>query len=143
MLAKVNNGNNHNLLYQEQLRNDFVNRLDFEQFSIAANTGTEEGSATNMGGVCIDSFTVTVSSIDYISCFMNQTIKETLLFQTSTGQAIPTICGSNNGQHIYVDVGQDNSDKATLTFTFGSPTNTVSRKWDIKASQIQCGKNYA
>ena len=75
MLAKVNNGNNHNLLYQEQLRNDFVNRLDFEQFSIAANTGTEEGSATNMGGVCIDSFTVTVSSIDYISCFMKKTIK--------------------------------------------------------------------
>ena len=143
MLAKVNNGNNHNLLYQEQVRNDFVNRLYFEQFSITANTGTEEGSATNMGGVCIDSFTVTVSSIDYISYFMNQTIKETLLFQTSTGQAIPTICGSNNGQHIYVDVGQDNSDKATLTFTLGSPTNTVSRKWDIKASQIQCGKNYA
>ena len=34
-----------------------------EQFSIAANTGTNEDDPANMGGVCIDSFTVTVCSM--------------------------------------------------------------------------------
>ena len=37
-----------------------------------------------------------------------------ILFQTNTGQVIPTICGANNGEHIYIDIGAANSDTATV-----------------------------
>jgi len=91
-------------------------RLDFEDFTTAGPSLTDETS----GGVCVDSFTVTVN----------------------TGQTIPAICGQNTGQHIYVDVGSGSSDTATIQMSFGTST-TVSRKWDIKVAQIPCGKNYA
>jgi len=91
-------------------------RLDFEQFTTAGPSLTTEVS----GGVCIDSFSVTVNS----------------------GQSIPAVCGQNTGQHMYIDIGSGSSDTATLQFSFGTST-TVSRKWDIKVAQIPCGKNYA
>jgi len=90
--------------------------LDFEQNTIEATTVTTEAS----GGACFDSFAVT----------------------TNTGQVIPTICGANNGQHIYVDIGAASSDTATISFTIGTTTST-SRIWDIKVAQIPCGANYA
>merc|ERR1719266_2635019 len=61
---------------------------------------------------------------------------------TNTGQVIPTICGANNGEHIYIDIGAANSDTATVAFTIGT-TSSTSRKWDIKVAQIPCGANYA
>jgi len=91
-------------------------RLDFEQNTIEAPSVTTEAS----GGVCVDSMTVT----------------------TNTGQVIPTICGANNGEHIYIDIGAANSDTATVAFTIGT-TSSTSRIWDIKVAQIPCGANYA
>jgi len=91
-------------------------RLDFEQNTIEAPSVTTEAS----GGACVDSMTVT----------------------TNTGQVIPTICGANNGEHIYVDIGAANSDTATIAFTIGT-TSSTSRLWDIKVAQIPCGANYA
>ena len=64
------------------------------------------------------------------------------LLQVSTGQSIPNICGTNTGQHIYVDIGALPSDTATLNFNFGNTAST-NRIWDVKASQIPCGANYA
>merc|ERR1719150_3442803 len=91
-------------------------RLDFEQNTIEAPSVTTEAS----GGACVDSMTVT----------------------TNTGQVIPTICGANNGEHIYIDIGAANSDTATVAFTIGA-TSSTSRIWDIKVAQIPCGANYA
>jgi len=91
-------------------------RLDFEQFS---NLGPADTVETT-GGACQDSFSVTVS----------------------TGQSIPNICGTNTGQHIYVDIGALPSDTATVNFNFGNTAST-NRIWDVKASQIPCGANYA
>merc|ERR1719150_1174301 len=91
-------------------------RLDFEQNTIEAPSVTTEAS----GGLCVDSMTVT----------------------TNTGQVIPTICGANNGEHIYIDIGAANSDTATVAFTIGT-TSSTSRIWDIKVAQIPCGVNYA
>ena len=64
------------------------------------------------------------------------------MFQVSTGQSIPNICGTNTGQHIYVDIGALPSDTATVNFNFGNAAST-NRIWDVKASQIPCGANYA
>merc|ERR1719367_1882270 len=90
-------------------------RLDFETFATAGPTSTAEAT----GGVCTDSFVVTGTS----------------------GLSTPVICGSNAGQHIYMEMGNSgSSDTATLAFTF-SGTSTI-RTWELKATQIPCGANY-
>ena len=117
-------------------------RLDFEQFTTNAPSTTLEAdtSADVGGGVCQDQLTIT----------------------TNTGQSIPEICGTNPGQHcniyflffyhmfkiyiniftsptVYLDLGRQSSDTATLAFTF---SGTFSRYWDIKVTQIPCDVNY-
>jgi len=46
---------------------------------------------------------------------------------------LPTICGKNSGQHMYVEAGET-SDKAVIDFTV---TNAAT--WDIRVTQIKCG----
>ncbi|XP_059097601.1 uncharacterized protein LOC131891925 [Tigriopus californicus] len=93
-------------------------RLDFETFSIQGTGNTEEIDTDltplDPGGVCLDTFTATVN----------------------TGQNIPTICGQNTGQHIYLDVGTLSSDTAQLNFAFNGASNN--RQWEIKVTQIPC-----
>jgi len=87
-------------------------RLDFETFTTLGPADTVE---TN-GGACQDSFVVR---------------------GTGSGLTTPVICGSNAGQHIYMDMGNGASDTATLTFTFAATTSTI-RTWELKATQIPC-----
>lgn len=87
-------------------------RLDFESMTLAGPVSTSEPG----GGTCPDTFKIT----------------------SSANQAVPTICGVNTGQHIYVDMGPEAADTAGLAFTFDSTVTTVSRAYEIKVSQIQC-----
>eukprot|EP00095_Tigriopus_kingsejongensis_P012505 snap_masked-scaffold221_size251850-processed-gene-1.8 protein:Tk12505 transcript:snap_masked-scaffold221_size251850-processed-gene-1.8-mRNA-1 annotation:"hypothetical protein SINV_00302" len=91
-------------------------RLDFESFSIQGTGNIEETDTVRdtIGGVCLDMFKVT----------------------TNTGSPIPTICGQNTGQHMYIDLGCERSDTATLSFDFDGSDNN--RLWEIKVSQIKC-----
>lgn len=90
-------------------------RLDFETFTI---TGPVDSKETG-GGVCnTDTFKIT----------------------GPTKERIPTICGKNAGQHMYVDFGTDLSDQVSLDFAF-TGTSTV-RTWEIKTSQIECSSNF-
>lgn len=87
-------------------------RLDFEQFTILGPVGTDEGTDQ----ACVDSFTVT---------------------GLSTGSSVvPTICGANNGQHIYFELGEASGDMATLSFKFGATAG--SRDYEIRVSQYPC-----
>lgn len=91
-------------------------RLDMETFSIKALADTNENTA------CIDSLVIT----------------------STNSQSIPTICGKNAGQHIYIDLGTPSTNTATLTFTFATTsTITTDRTWDIRVAQIPCSANYA
>lgn len=85
-------------------------RLDFESFTLVGTTDTTETS----GGTCTDMFTIS----------------------TSASSTIPTICGLNTGQHMYVDMGALSSDTATLNFDFSGDSNI--RQWDIKVTQVPC-----
>ncbi|XP_059083874.1 uncharacterized protein LOC131881118 isoform X2 [Tigriopus californicus] len=90
-------------------------RLDFESFALR---GTDTQSEAT-GGTCLDQFVVT----------------------TSNNFPVPTICGQNQGQHIYVDLGQANTATADLDFSF-TGESTI-RNWDIKVTQIPCGNTAA
>lgn len=94
-------------------------RLDFESFTLQGTGNTEEAD-TNLtpmtfGGLCLDTFQVT----------------------TATGQNIPTICGENTGQHMYIDIGNGASDTSNIQFNFGGDNDN--RRWEIKVTQIPCG----
>lgn len=89
-------------------------RLDFETFQIVGPTDTQAVANT-----CPDALKIT----------------------STTSQAVPQICGLNTGQHVYVDIGNQATDTATLSFTFSSTiagTPATSRQWEIKISQIGC-----
>ena len=93
-------------------------RLDFESFNIDGPTSTSELTANANGGICVDSFAVSGTS----------------------GLSSPVICGSNTGQHIYMEMGTGASDTATLAFTFATSASTT-RAWEIKATQVPCSSN--
>merc|ERR1711971_858026 len=95
-------------------------RLDFLSFNIqagdfgAAAVGAA-GPMDSLGG-CRDTFVVITSS---------------------GGGAYPVICGQNEGQHMYIDIGPAETASATIGFTFIALAAT--RTWEIKVTQLECG----
>ncbi|XP_042869490.1 uncharacterized protein LOC122251539 [Penaeus japonicus] len=63
-------------------------------------------------------------------------------FLTVTGgtSTVPRICGSNTGQHMYVDV--DPNGGALKVTVDRSAASTVNRSWNIKVTQIACDSQY-
>ena len=51
------------------------------------------------------------------------------------GSTPPTICGTNTGEHMYVDSSELCN---LLEFNFGSATTTAARQFSIKVTQISC-----
>lgn len=102
-------------------------RFDFTAFTLAApaigttvgiaNKGTQLGTNKNSGhsvGDCqTDQFSITGSA----------------------GSGTPIICGSNTGQHAFVDT--DGSTCATVNL--GIATTTATRSLDIMVTQYKCG----
>ncbi|XP_011149936.2 uncharacterized protein LOC105189507 isoform X2 [Harpegnathos saltator] len=61
-------------------------------------------------------------------------------FIVSGGNPVPTICGNNNGNHMYIDTGVGQTNPVTLTFvTSGS---SFPRSWKVRISQIRCSTIY-
>ena len=136
-------------------------RLDFETFTILG-TG---GSANPGEGVCLDTFQVTVGigcDKDRIATIKYNTYTSPIqIFQSTPAQFVPIICGENRGQHskksvsafvrstatmiapprptyvVYVDVGANAGDSATLIFEFDGAA-VFDRRWDIKVTQVEC-----
>lgn len=61
---------------------------------------------------------------------------DTFVASSPSGQNPPTLCGKNDGQHIYSDVGRS-STSLTATVTTDADT-TRSRLWRIQIAQIEC-----
>merc|ERR1711971_885066 len=95
-------------------------RLDFLSFNILAGdfgaaAAGAAGPMDSLGG-CRDTFAVITSS---------------------SGGNYPVICGQNEGQHMYIDIGPAESATATIGFTFIALAAT--RSWEIKVTQLECG----
>ncbi|XP_043599019.1 uncharacterized protein LOC122574893 isoform X3 [Bombus pyrosoma] len=61
-------------------------------------------------------------------------------FIVSGGNPVPTICGNNAGNHIYVDTGLGQTNPVTLTFVTSG--NSFARSWKVRVSQIRCNTIY-
>merc|ERR1711981_1340771 len=86
-------------------------RLDFESFTLLAGTDTLDAQ-----GACQDTFQVTGVTTGF--------------------SQIPTICGANTGEHIYVEIGAGATDSATLAFSFIA--NAANRGFELKVTQYTC-----
>ena len=73
--------------------------------------------------------------------YYTQCLYDSIAFTTPSAHAPSSICGYNNGQHIYMDStisSLTSNPSMTMTFT-GS---TFSRYWRIRVDQIPCGTAY-
>ncbi|XP_025263871.1 uncharacterized protein LOC105249054 [Camponotus floridanus] len=61
-------------------------------------------------------------------------------FIVSGGNPVPTICGNNNGNHMYVDTGVGQTNPVILTFVTSG--GSFPRSWKVRISQIQCSTIY-
>ncbi|XP_033186435.1 uncharacterized protein LOC117155010 isoform X2 [Bombus vancouverensis nearcticus] len=61
-------------------------------------------------------------------------------FIVSGGNPVPTICGNNADNHIYVDTGLGQTNPVTLTFVTSG--NSFARSWKVRVSQIRCNTIY-
>lgn len=86
-------------------------RLDFDNFVLAAPTTSGSCAPT-----ANDQFTVT----------------------SPTNQYYPVICGTNTGQHMYVETGSSGN---LAVVTVGVGSGSTSRTWKIKATTIECGND--
>jgi len=89
-------------------------RLDFETFNILGPALTTETEAVS-GDNCPDTFTVTVPSGN-----------------------IPTICGQNTGEHIYLDYGDSDSIRIAFDLNAVGTDDSTGRQWEIKVTQVEC-----
>merc|ERR1712141_488831 len=84
-------------------------RLDFKDFVL--------GQPAVATGLCTDGLVVALGA------------------GTAAREEPPRLCGTNTGEHIYIDAGRSANNAATLTFT--TTTANVGR-WRVKVSQIEC-----
>merc|ERR1712004_53063 len=89
-------------------------RLDFNTFNIQAGTGGN-AVAQDSTATCQDTFVAEVTGNEVAATF-------------------PVICGQNNDQHMFMEIGSD--EMATLTFNFANIAAT--RQFEIKVTQYKC-----
>ncbi|XP_046637991.1 uncharacterized protein LOC124316223 isoform X3 [Daphnia pulicaria] len=87
-------------------------RLDFVSFTI------DQPSATTFG-TCTDTFQVGGST-----------------------SVVPTICGDNTGQHMYLDVPSSGITPSDVQLLFNFAAGTATRSWNIKIALLPCGASY-
>ncbi len=88
-------------------------RLDFDTFNIAQpNSDTAPDNFPSVRTQCL----------------------EAQFVATSNDRSVPTICGYNNGQHIYLEAEDSCND-----VTFAWQNAKAVREWRIRVSQILCG----
>ncbi|XP_059097431.1 uncharacterized protein LOC131891786 [Tigriopus californicus] len=109
-------------------------RLDFSNFVITGPSTQTVGTGMTIGGVLAPGATLVVTPA-------TQCLTDSFSVTNPGGQSPPTICGSNSGEHMYVDASSSCNE---LAFQLGSSTidaSSVSRGWSIKVTQYACDYN--
>jgi len=107
-------------------------RLDFTSFVI---DGPTTATTTTFG--FINGGITSLTGATYGMNNIGQCNADSFSVTSPGGQGTPVICGTNTGDHIYVDASASCN---TLSFHIGSATSTISRKWSIHINQY--AENY-
>lgn len=97
-------------------------RLDFTGFTIA---GPVAGTAS-----------LTAAAANNRGGGTGNCVTDAFVVSSQGTRSTPVICGSNTGQHMFVDA----SSSGCITASFDiSSSKSVTRSWDIKVTQYDCG----
>ncbi|XP_057368748.1 uncharacterized protein LOC130689828 isoform X3 [Daphnia carinata] len=83
--------------------------------------------------------------LDFVSFTTAQPTAGTCTDTFTVGGAksvVPTICGDNTGQHMYINVPSSGITPTDVQLMFNFPTGTATRAWNIKIAMLPCGASY-
>ena len=108
-------------------------RLDFNTFVISGPATNTASIGETLNGVFL---TVAAGGVGGDVTNAGQCNTDTFSISSSL---VPTICGTNTGDHVYFDA---NDDCHNLDFQFGNVANGITsiatRSWNIKITQYSC-----
>jgi len=108
-------------------------RLDFSTFAI---TGP---STVTVSAVTIASGQILTGKKEAAPA--TQCVTDTFSITNPNGLTPPSICGTNTGEHMYVDSSEMCNDLVFQLGTSGRGANIISRSWNIKVTQYSCDYN--
>lgn len=65
-----------------------------------------------------------------------QCTTDSFMVRTTVGERLPILCGENNGQHLYVDMGRGSANPVVLSVVTNG--DMIGRKWKVKINMIPC-----
>lgn len=65
-----------------------------------------------------------------------QCTTDSFMVRTTVGERLPILCGENNGQHLYVDMGRGSANPVVLSVVTNG--DLIGRKWKVKINMIPC-----
>ncbi|KAI9559205.1 hypothetical protein GHT06_015994 [Daphnia sinensis] len=83
--------------------------------------------------------------LDFVSFTTAQPVAGTCTDTFTVGgstSVVPTICGDNTGQHMYLDVPSSALTPTDVQLIFNFPTGAATRAWNIKIAMLPCGASY-
>merc|ERR1719464_1439875 len=102
-----------------------------------AKGGTASGGcAMGFGTCCLFTQSTCGGTVDNNCTHIQNDGFPTVITNTNGGDT-PVVCGQNDGQHMYIDIGPSETASATIGFTFLALAAT--RSWEIKVTQLECG----
>lgn len=111
-------------------------RLDFDQFIITGPSTVTLSLITIKGGQ--------PAAGGQDSNLAGACLTDTFSVSSPSGCAPPSICGTNSGEHMYVDASEACNDLRFVLGNQGIGTGIANRQWSIKVTQYACDyKNLA
>ncbi|XP_059098987.1 uncharacterized protein LOC131893073 [Tigriopus californicus] len=111
-------------------------RLDFDQFVITGPSTDDTPVLTTLAG--------DTAAGGQASTLGGRCLTDTFSVSSPSGCAPPSICGTNSGEHMYVDASQACNDLMFVLGNQGIGASIANRQWSIKVTQYSCDfKNLA
>jgi len=126
-------------------------RLDFTTFTITGPNTYTQTTVRRLLGAPFPNQADAIAADNLQGSNFNSNCLVDIFYSTSASPSStpPAICGTNTGQHMYVEADIDRCNAlrfnlgdatlATQITTGRGLTTTVARAWDITISQIECG----
>lgn len=77
-----------------------------------------------------------MTKIHYHTTTIGQCTTDSFMVRTTVGERLPILCGQNDGQHLYVDMGRGSANPVVLSVVTNG--DMIGRKWKVKINMIPC-----
>merc|ERR1719162_291060 len=109
-------------------------RLDFDSFTITGPSTLTTPVVGVIAGVADSLMPASHSGA-------TQCATDTFSVSSPGGTSPPSICGTNTGEHMYVDSSDQCNELSMLLGTTAVGTTLATRSWTIRVTQLECGSD--